>query len=57
MRGLKHLHVIKYFLIKAKFTTALVIILARACEKVTSDLGLGGGFPRILRFPQLLTTG
>ena len=28
-----------------------------ACEKVASDLGLGGGFCRVLRFPPLLTTG
>ena len=27
------------------------------CEKVASELGLGGGFRRVLRFPPLLTTG
>ena len=26
-------------------------------EEVASDLGLGGGFRRVLRFPPLLTTG
>ena len=35
--------------------TAWVRIRARACEKVASDLGLGGGFRRVLRFPPLLT--
>ena len=39
------------------FTTACVRIPAWACEKVASDLGLGGGFRRVLRFPPLLTTG
>ena len=29
----------------------------RACEKVASDLELGGGFRQVLRFPPLLTTG
>ena len=38
-------------------TTAWVRILAWACEKVASDLGLGGGFRRVLQFPPLLTTG
>ena len=38
-------------------TTAWVRIPAWACEKVASDLGLGGGFRRLLRFPPLLTTG
>ena len=38
-------------------TTAWVRILAWACEKVASDLGLGGGFRCVLRFPPLLTTG
>ena len=28
-----------------------------ACEKVASDLGLGGGLRRVLRFPPLHTTG
>ena len=28
-----------------------------ACEKVASDLELGGCFRRVLRFPPLLTTG
>ena len=32
-------------------------IPAWACEKDASDLGLGGGFRRVLRFPPLLTTG
>ena len=30
---------------------------AWACEKVASDLGLGGGFGQVLRFPALFTTG
>ena len=38
-------------------TTAWVRIPASACEKVASDLGLGGGFHGVLRFPPLLTTG
>ena len=29
----------------------------RACEKVASDLGLGGGFCWVLQFPPPLTTG
>ena len=29
----------------------------RACEKVASALGLGGGFCQVLRFPQQITTG
>ena len=37
-------------------TTAWVQIPAWAYEKVASDLGLGGGFRRVLRFPPLLTT-
>ena len=28
-----------------------------ACQKVASDLGLGGGFHRVLRFPPPITTG
>ena len=28
-----------------------------ACEKVASDLELGGGFRRVLRFPAPVTTG
>ena len=28
-----------------------------ACEKVAHDLVLGGGFCRVFRFPQPLTTG
>ena len=32
-------------------------ILSRACEEVVSDLGLGSGFSRVLRFPPPLTTG
>ena len=31
-------------------------IPAWACGKVASDLGLGGGFRRILRFPLLLAS-
>ena len=38
-------------------TTAWVQIPAWACEKVDSDLGLGGGFRRVLRFSPLFTTG
>ena len=37
-------------------TTAWVRIPAWACEKVASNLGLGGGFRRVLQFPPLLTT-
>ena len=37
-------------------TSAWVRIPAWACGKVASDLGLGGGFRRVLRFPPLLTT-
>ena len=29
----------------------------RVCEKVASDLGLGGGFRRVLRFPLPMKTG
>ena len=29
----------------------------RLCEKVASDLGLSGGFRRVLRFPSPVTTG
>ena len=32
-------------------------IQAGVCEKVASDVGLGGGFRRVLWFPELLTTG
>ena len=38
-------------------TTAQVRILAWACEKVASDLGLGSGFGQVLRFSPLPTTG
>ena len=38
-------------------TTAWVRIPAWACEKVCSDLGLVGGFRRLLLFPSFLTTG
>ena len=38
-------------------TTAWVVIPAGACEKVTSDSGLGGGFRRELWFPPPITTG
>ena len=38
-------------------TTAWVRIPAWACEKVATDLELGGGIRRVLRFPPLLTTG
>ena len=41
-------------------TTTWVRIMASvawACENVASDLGLGGGFRRVLWFPPLLTTG
>ena len=38
-------------------TIAWVWIPAWACEKVASDLGLGGGFRRVLWFPPLSTTG
>ena len=38
-------------------TTAWVRIPAWACEKVASDLGLGGVYRRVLRFPPLHTTG
>ena len=40
-----------------KFSFFRVQIPAWACEKVANDLGLGGGFRRVLRFPPLLTTG
>ena len=32
-------------------------LTAIVCEKVASDLGLGGGFRRVLQFSPLLTTG
>ena len=38
-------------------TTVWVRVPAWACEKVASDVGLGGGFRQVLRFPTLLTTG
>ena len=38
-------------------TTACFWILAWACEKVTSDLGLSGVFHWVPWFPQPLTTG
>ena len=38
-------------------TTARVRIRGRAFEKIISDLGLGGGFRRLLRFPPLVITG
>ena len=38
-------------------TTAWVRIPTWACEKVASDLGLGGGFRRVLRFRPPYTTG
>ena len=38
-------------------TTNQMRIPAGACKKVSSDLGLGGGFSRVLRIPPLLTTG
>ena len=37
-------------------TSACVRIPAWACEKVASDSGLGGGFIRVLWFPQLLAS-
>ena len=37
-------------------TTAQLRILARACEKVATDLGLGNGFCWVLRIPSTLTT-
>ena len=37
-------------------TAAWVRILARACEKVASDLGICGVFRRALRFPLSTTT-
>ena len=37
-------------------TTARVRIMALACDKVASYLGLGGGFRRELRFLSPLTT-
>ena len=39
------------------FFLGLGKIPAGACDKVTSDLGLGDGFCRLLRFPPPLTTG
>ena len=44
-------------LILKQGTIAWVRISSWACENVASDLGLGGGFPRVLRFPRLLTAG
>ena len=38
------------------FTTAWVRIPAAACEKVASDLGLGGGFPGYFPPPSHLVT-
>ena len=37
--------------------SSIHILPAGACEKVASDLGLGGGFRRVLRFPPPVTTG
>ena len=37
--------------------THVSIYVCMACEQVASDLGLGGGFRRVLWFPPLLTTG
>ena len=38
------------------YASVWVRIPAWTCEKVASDLGLGGGFRRVLWFPPLLTT-
>ena len=37
--------------------SSIHILPAGACGKVASDLGLGGGFRRVLRFPPPVTTG
>ena len=44
-------------ILKQTSINPLLPIASWACEKVVSDLGLGGGFHRVLRFPPLLTTG
>ena len=51
-QGIYHL-----FTALLSLTTTWVRIQAWACEKVASDLGLGSGSRRVLRFPPQLTTG
>ena len=63
----KHCFVIEVFQSVADFWSALMAVLSltasclsplpRACEKVASDLGLGGGFLWVLLFHPPLTTG
>ena len=43
--------------IALSLTTVWVRIPPEACEKVASDLGLCGGFRRVLLFPPPITTG
>ena len=38
-------------------TASRVRIVAGACEKVESDLVLGGGFRQVFRFPPPVTAG
>ena len=43
--------------INAATDCTLSLTTAWAYEQVANDLGLGGGYRRVFRFPQLLTTG
>ena len=38
-------------------TASCLSPLSRACEKVASDLGLGGGFRQVIRVPPTVTNG
>ena len=37
--------------------TLMIMISPGACQKIARDLGLGGGFRRVLWFPPTVTTG
>ena len=45
------------YLVRSNIPQRYSTWFAWACEKVASDLGLGSGFRRVIRFPPLLTTG
>ena len=44
-------YISSFISVNSKALLGLIQILAWACEKVASDLGLGGGFRRALQFP------
>ena len=56
-RLVQELNVCSVCLIEVALNTACVQIPAGSSQKAFSDLGLGGAFRCILRFPPPLTTG